>query len=97
MPQKSLDTTSFLISKGVELNANDLAGKTALFHSIEIDNGEIAKFLVDAGADTMKRSYAGILPMSLAKKSTNPIMKQVFDDSNECLMMPWLVYHKLKI
>ena len=83
------------------MNAHDFLGKTALFHSIEQDDARIAKFLVDEGADTMKRSYEGILTISLAKKSTNPLMQQVFDDSNECLFMPWLVHlnlrtHKIK-
>jgi uncharacterized protein len=40
-----------LLKAGADVNATDLAGRTALFYTLEDNNIDVAKILLDAGAD----------------------------------------------
>lgn len=67
-PTKSLEETQRLIDKGVNVNASNEEGTTALMLAIREYNFDTARLLVEHGADMSQRNIGGICARDLLKR-----------------------------
>lgn len=74
--------TAPMVAALVEAGANlDLLApdeRTALMHAIEYDQSEVARFLVDRGADYYSRNSQGLSAIDIAKDSDNKKILEMF-------------------
>jgi ankyrin repeat protein len=62
----SLETMEFLINKGCSVHNKDGQGRTALHYAIDLENEEIARFLIENGADINAQDDNGSSPLDEA-------------------------------
>ena len=65
--EPNLNLISDLIALGANLDWQDDYGRTALHHCGQYDHPEIARMLIDAGADVNIQNNGGKLPYELAR------------------------------
>jgi ankyrin repeat protein len=59
----------FLIGSGVDVNARDLAGDTAIHFAAAMGFGAVARTLADRGADLTARNKRGQTPLALTRSA----------------------------
>lgn len=78
----ALRLTHLLMANGAELNAQQAGGQTALHHAVGRGSAELAKVLIDAGADPFLKDELGRSAMDVAKDVGNAdlqaVLKAVF-------------------
>jgi ankyrin repeat protein len=68
-----------LLAKGVNINAQDSYGWTALTYAIEKGNSELVALLVDAGADPCIKLSSGHSPLSYAQSQKNTLIIEALE------------------
>lgn len=66
------------IEAGVNIEATDSYGQTALHWAAKYDSAEIVQLLLDAGANINAKDEDGDTPLQNAKKNTNPGIADAF-------------------
>jgi ankyrin repeat protein len=66
---KSLETVRALVAAGAELNAQDVAGKTALHRTVARESWDLTKFLLNSGAEVNLGDKDGLTALHYAVKS----------------------------
>jgi ankyrin repeat protein len=70
-----------LLAKKADVNATGSDGTTALEWLVRIDEVEVAKLLLAAGADPKKANRLGLTPIALASANGNPAMISLLLDA----------------
>ena len=70
-----------LLAQKVDVNAPDGLGTPALHWAVRVDDVEMAKLLIGAGADAKVANRYGVTPLSLAASAGNPAMLRVLLDA----------------
>ena len=70
-----------LLAQKVDVNAPDGLGTPALHWAVRVDDVEMAKLLIGAGADAKLANRYGVTPLSLAASAGNPAMLRVLLDA----------------
>ena len=71
----------YFIDNGVDVDAQDSDGKTALYWAISYENFEAFDFLVSAGADVNKQSSDGVSLLFLSIRDGNENMTTYLIDN----------------
>ena len=64
----SLAITEFLVEKGLEVNAQDSDGNTPLHLALSPFQRDVAKYLIDSGADPDIKNWKGISPQTIVQQ-----------------------------
>ena len=69
--QKSVDVATKLQDAGIDVNAQNINGETALYRAVLRKNYQLIKFLVDHGADASLANNQGQTPLALAQANND--------------------------
>ena len=68
MKKESINVVQCLIENGVDIEARDKRGRTALMYAAEHNNLAVAKYLIEKGADVNFKNKYGKTALSLARE-----------------------------
>lgn len=80
-PSKNLIVPKFLLEKGVDINAKDKSGNTALMYAANADNPLMCEFLLANGAELEAKNLAGDTALTACAKSDCPEAARVLLDA----------------
>ncbi len=67
-----------IITPGIDIQAKDNTGRSALMHAVQKGNAKIVKMLTDVGADVNTRDWLGYTPaLVAAKEGNNALLKNL--------------------
>jgi Sec7-like guanine-nucleotide exchange factor len=70
----SVDGVAYLLSKGANVQFQDLKGRSALYLALLKHHGQSAKLLIEAGADPHQKDAKGVEPISLVSAEFKEII-----------------------
>jgi ankyrin repeat protein len=76
---QAVETVKLLIAAHADINAQDARGNTALMGAVYRGWNEVARVLIDAGADPYLANKAGLSPYDVAKGKPSGAHQQVLD------------------
>jgi ankyrin repeat protein len=79
--RRDLPAVRALLAQKVDVNAPDGQGTPALHWAVRVDDVDLAKLLVGAGADAKLANRYGVTPLALAASAGNPAMLRVLLDA----------------
>ena len=68
------DVVAYLISRGADLEAKNRFGQSPLHRAIRRGAVEVARILIDAGADPASEDGEGVTALAIAERQANPPM-----------------------
>lgn len=74
-PHGSLSHVKLLVERGADIHLRDRLGYNALNEALTSDNTDVAKYLIESGADVHNISYNGVTisrPVELTLNRANP-------------------------
>jgi ankyrin repeat protein len=72
-----LDIVKYLLTQKLDVNRTDKKGRSALLHAIVKRHEEVAKVLIEHGADPNKKDNEGRIPIELV----SPAFKEIINDA----------------
>src|SRR5215207_7498168 len=78
---RDMATVRALLAQKVDVNAPDVLGTPALHWAVRVDDVDLAKLLVGAGADAKLANRYGVAPLALAASAGNPAMLRLLLDA----------------
>lgn len=86
--EENIDICNLLIEGGVDVNAKDTAGYTALHKALIWGNSKLAKTLIKAGANVNAQTKEGYTPLLFAVERENAEMVKLLLDAGANINVP---------